>query len=117
MGYITRGFGVTVHRSRCPNVLKTNPERLIEVEWDKATAESFPVKIMIRCMDRVGLLADVAATISRYGANIISARTETFENKMVDSYFTISVENIDQLTQVLAALKKVKQVQEVKRTS
>ena len=117
VGYITRGFGVTVHRSRCPNVLKTNPERLIEVEWDKATAESFPVKIMIRCMDRVGLLADVAATISRYGANIISARTETFENKMVDSYFTISVENIDQLTQVLAALKKVKQVQEVKRTS
>ena len=117
VGYITRGFGVTVHRSRCPNVLKTNPERLIEVEWDKATAESFPVKIMIRCMDRVGLLADVAATISRYGANIISARTETYENKLVDSYFTISVENIDQLTQVLAALKKVKQVQEVKRTS
>ncbi|MEJ2037538.1 MAG: bifunctional (p)ppGpp synthetase/guanosine-3',5'-bis(diphosphate) 3'-pyrophosphohydrolase [Desulfosarcinaceae bacterium] len=114
-GYITRGFGVSVHRRACPNIIKTNPERLIEVEWDTQTADTFPAKIMIRSLDRVGLLADVAACISKCGANILSAKTETRENKSVESYFTISVEDTDQLEHVLAALKKVKQVLDVYR--
>ncbi|MGD9188200.1 MAG: bifunctional (p)ppGpp synthetase/guanosine-3',5'-bis(diphosphate) 3'-pyrophosphohydrolase [Desulfobacteraceae bacterium] len=117
VGYITRGFGVTVHRSGCANVIKTNPERLIEVQWDLDTAESFPVKIMIRALDRVGLLADVAASISKSGANIISAHTSTNDNKLVASYFTVTVTNTDQLDEVLASLKKVKQVQQVRRIS
>jgi GTP pyrophosphokinase len=117
VGYITRGFGVTVHRSGCANVIKTNPERLIEVQWDLDTAESFPVKIMIRAMDRVGLLADVAASISRCGANIISANTATNDNKFVASYFTVAVTDTDQLNKVIAGLKEVKQVQQVQRIS
>lgn len=115
VGYITRGFGVTVHRTGCINALKTNPERLIEVQWDETSHETFPVRIRIRCIDRVGLLADVAASISKYGANIISAKTDTNEHKSVNSYFTITVGNIDQLNQVLAGLKKVKHVREVQR--
>jgi GTP pyrophosphokinase len=117
VGYITRGFGVTVHRSGCANVIKTNPERLIEVQWDLDTAESFPVKIRIRALDRVGLLADVAASISKSGANIISAHTSTNDDKLVASYFTVTVTNTDQLDEVLASLKKVKQVQQVQRIS
>jgi guanosine-3',5'-bis(diphosphate) 3'-pyrophosphohydrolase len=115
VGYITRGFGVTVHRSACINVIKTNPERLIEVQWDDAGAEKFPVKIMIRSMDRMGLLADVASCISKYGANILSAHTETHEDRLVESSFTIAVGNTEQLNQVLAGLKKVKQVLAVHR--
>ena len=53
IGFITRGSGVTVHRAGCVNALKTNPERLIEVEWDAATREAFPVKIRIRALDRM----------------------------------------------------------------
>ena len=117
VGYITRGFGVTVHRSGCPNILKTNPERLIDVQWDNHASESYPVKIKIRSLDRMGLLADVATIISKYGANILSAKTETRENRTVDSYFTLSVEDTDQLEQVLAGLKKVKQVIEVFRVN
>lgn len=115
VGYITRGFGVTVHRSECINAIKTNPERLIEVQWDNAHAEAFPVKIKIRAMDRMGLLADVAAGISKYGANIISAHTDTHEDKYVESYFTITVEGTEQLGHVLAGLKKIKQVLAVHR--
>jgi GTP pyrophosphokinase len=115
VGYITRGFGVTVHRSECINAIKTNPERLIEVQWDNAHAEAFPVKIKIRAMDRMGLLADIAAGISKYGANIISAHTDTHEDKYVESYFTITVEGTEQLGHVLAGLKKIKQVLAVHR--
>ncbi len=117
IGYITRGFGVTVHRTGCVNVLRTNPERLIEVQWDATKADSFPVNIMIRSIDRMGLLADVAACISKYGANILSANTESDENKMVESRFTIAVGDTEQLNQVLSGLKKVRHVLEVHRIS
>ena len=117
IGYITRGFGVTIHRSECVNAIKTNPERLIEVEWDLAARESFPVKIRIRSMDRIGLLADVAANISKCGANIISANTQTSESKMVASYFTLEVGDIAQLDQVLSSLRKIKNVLDVERVS
>ena len=116
-GFITRGFGVTVHRVNCVNILKTNPERLIEVEWDTAPNEAFPVRIRIKSIDRVGLLADVTATISKCGANIISANTNTREDKVVTSFFTLEVGNTDQLSKVQASLKKIKNVLEVDRES
>ena len=115
VGYITRGYGVTVHRTTCVNALSMNPERQIEVEWNLETNETYPVKIRIISGDRVGLLADVVGNISKFGANILSAKTETRENKMVDSYFTIVVENTSHLEKILSAVKKVKLVQDVKR--
>jgi GTP pyrophosphokinase len=114
-GYITRGFGVTVHRTSCVNALKMSPERQIDVQWNVDIADAYPVKIRIRSYDRVGLLADIAANISKNGANIISANTETRENKMVDSFFTITVEDTDQLNRILLSIKKIKHIQEVVR--
>jgi GTP diphosphokinase / guanosine-3',5'-bis(diphosphate) 3'-diphosphatase len=115
IGFITRGFGVTIHRKNCSNVAHTNPERLIEVEWSKKTAETFPVKIVVRALDRMGLLADVAASISKCGANILTARSETNSDKVVSGFFTLAVENTQQLELVLSGLKNVKHVQEVHR--
>ncbi|MBU4099757.1 MAG: bifunctional (p)ppGpp synthetase/guanosine-3',5'-bis(diphosphate) 3'-pyrophosphohydrolase [Proteobacteria bacterium] len=114
-GYITIGHGVTVHRTSCLNALKVNPERQIDVEWNKDVTETYPVKICVSSSDRVGLLADVAANISKSGANILSAKTETRENGIVDSFFTLAVEDIEHLDRVLTAIKKVKLVQDVKR--
>ncbi|MGD8700987.1 MAG: bifunctional (p)ppGpp synthetase/guanosine-3',5'-bis(diphosphate) 3'-pyrophosphohydrolase [Desulfosarcina sp.] len=114
-GYITRGHGVTVHRATCVNALKMTPERQIEVEWNQETTESYPVKILVRSYDRVGLLADVASNITKNGANILSAHTETQENQTVDSYFSLSVKGTDHLSSVVESLKQVKQVLEVKR--
>ncbi|MBC8463988.1 MAG: ACT domain-containing protein, partial [Deltaproteobacteria bacterium] len=59
----------------------------------------------------------VAATISKQGANILSANTKTDENKTVDSLFTLAVDDTGHLKQVLSALKKVKHVLDVKRVS
>jgi GTP pyrophosphokinase len=115
IGYITRGYGVTVHRTNCVNALGMNPERQIEVEWNQETSEMYPVKIRIISQDRVGLLADVVSNISKFGANILNARTETHENQIVDGFFTIVVEDTNHLDKILAAVRKVKLVQEVKR--
>ena len=114
-GYITQGYGVTVHRTSCVNALKMNPERQIDVEWDKDITETYPVKIRINSYDRVGLLADVAAAISKNGSNILSAYTKTKENKTVDTFFTITVDTTEHLNSVLSAIKKVKHVYQAKR--
>jgi len=115
IGYITQGQGVTVHRTNCLNALKTNPERQIEVEWNLEASETYPVKICIRSLDRMGLLADVAGHISKIGANIISANTVTHEDNTVDTYFTLSVSDTAHLGQVLSGLRKIRHVREVKR--
>jgi GTP pyrophosphokinase len=114
-GYITRGFGVTVHRTSCVNALKMNPERQIEVQWNVDMEETYPVKIRVNSYDRVGLLADVVGNISKNGANILNAKTETRDNNTVDSLFTIGVADTEHLNRILAAIKKVRLVQEVKR--
>jgi len=116
-GFITRGFGVTVHRANCVNILKSNPERLIEVEWDSATREAFPVKIKINALDRVGLLADVAACMSKCGANILSANSKTHEDKIVTSVFMLAVSDTDQLNQVMVGLKRIQNILDVDRIS
>jgi GTP pyrophosphokinase len=115
VGYITRGQGVTVHRTSCVNALNMNPERRIEVAWNQETIETYPVRLLIRSLDRVGLLADLASNINQSGANILSANTETRDNQLVDSYFTIAVENTLQLKKVIAAVRRVRLVQGVKR--
>ena len=115
IGYITRGFGVTVHRTNCVNALKLSPERQIEVEWNQSPSETYPVKLRIVSYDRVGLLADMVGSISKYGANILNARTETRDNTMVDSFFTIGVEDTDHLDRIITAIRKVKLVQDVRR--
>jgi GTP pyrophosphokinase len=115
IGYITRGFGVTVHRTNCVNVLKMSPERQIEVQWNEEIRETYPVKILVRSHDRVGLLADLAANISKNEANILSVNTRTHDNKTVDSQFTLAVEGTEHLERVLSSIRKVKLVQAVKR--
>ena len=114
-GYITKGYGVTVHRAGCINALNMNPERQIDVEWNEEIDEQYPVKIRVRSYDRMGLLADVVGTISKLEANIINAQTATNENKIVESYFTIDVGSTEHLNKILSALKKIKHVQDIKR--
>jgi GTP pyrophosphokinase len=95
--------------------MKMSPERQIDVEWSVDIADTYPVKILVRSYDRVGLLADITANISKNGANILSANTETRQSKIVDSLFTIAVENTDHLNRVLSAIRKVKHIQDVRR--
>jgi GTP pyrophosphokinase len=115
IGYITQGYGVTVHRASCLNALRSSPERQIEVEWNTGAAESYPAKIQIVSYDRMGLLADLVGSISKLGANILNASSDTKENKTVESLFTIAVADTGHLNRILDAIRTVKQVQYAKR--
>ncbi len=115
VGYITRGQGVTIHRTSCVHALRMNPDRKIEVEWADELPSTYPVKVRLRSRDRVGLLADVTALISKSEANIITANTVTNENQTVETYFTMMVKDTDHLSRLLKALREVRSVVDVKR--
>ncbi len=115
IGYITRGHGVTIHRKNCVNALKTSTDRQIEVTWNEEASNSYPVKLLVRSMDRVGLLADIAANISMNKANILSVNTINRTQERVENIFEVAVENTGHLESLLASIKKVRSVHEVKR--
>jgi GTP diphosphokinase / guanosine-3',5'-bis(diphosphate) 3'-diphosphatase len=117
IGFITQGQGVSVHRANCTHAVKMTPERQIDVEWDQEKSDTYPVKIRIRSDDKAGLLADVAAAISKQGVDILSADANTHDNRTLVLDFTVVVGSTAQLEAVLAAIKRVKQVQKVSRIS
>lgn len=119
VGHITRGAGITIHRRSCVNAMKVSPDRQIEVQWNKDPDQktSYPVKIRVISKDRVGLLADIAASFSKATANIVSLHTETKEDLSVESYFTVMVENTSHLQEIIQTVKKVPSIQDVHRVT
>jgi guanosine-3',5'-bis(diphosphate) 3'-pyrophosphohydrolase len=114
-GYITRGFGVTVHRANCVNALKMSPERRIDVEWHTEASESFPADFAVTSYDRVGLLSDIVGCITKNEANILRADTKTGSDKHVESNFSVGVRSTEHLKRILASIRKIRNVQGVKR--
>jgi len=114
-GYITHGAGITVHRQGCVNALKMNPERQIEVKWKDDTAGTFRVKLNVQAYDKVGFLAELSSILSQMEANIVDVNLESEEDKMVNGSFSIAVKDIDHLDDVIAKLKKLDTIQELKR--
>ncbi len=116
IGYITRGRGISIHRTDCPNILKfaNHPERRIEIDWRTDKAQLYFVRIHIEGTDRRGLLSDIAKAISNTGTNIQSAVTEAVEGGMRGE-FVVEIENLTHLTRVMKAVRKVKGIISVER--
>jgi GTP diphosphokinase / guanosine-3',5'-bis(diphosphate) 3'-diphosphatase len=117
MGFVTRGQGVSVHRTDCPNAkeLASEPERLIEVSWSEGKSTSFTVAIQVEALDRTRLLSDVATVLSDNHVNIISATSGTSKDRITRLRFTFELADITHLSGVLAAVKKVEGVYDAYR--
>ena len=114
VGFITRGRGVTVHRSDCANVIETNQERILSIQWGKDAMLTRPVKVKVSCNNMKGLLANMSSTISGKKANIASVHINTNTAK-ADCFFEIEVESLNHLEKVITALQKVKGIYKVER--
>jgi len=115
VGYITRGYGVTVHKKNCINVLKISPDRHIEVYWDSGDQFEYPVEIVIYAMDRLGLLADISSAISKNKANILNVKTNVDIDGLAEESFIIMVKDINHLNKIIKSINKIKNVKGVKR--
>ena len=93
VGFVTRGNGVSVHRSDCPNVrsLSTQPERMQEVEWAPTSGSVFLVAIQVEALDRNRLLSDVTRVLSDAHVNILSAAVSTTRDRVAISKFTFEM--------------------------
>jgi len=112
VGFVTRGQGVSVHRSDCPNVktLRREPERMIDVSWSEGKPTSFVVAIQVEALDRTRLLSDLATFLSDHHVNILSANSTTGRDRITRLRFTFELADITHLSSILAAAKRVENV-------
>ncbi|MBQ7496807.1 MAG: bifunctional (p)ppGpp synthetase/guanosine-3',5'-bis(diphosphate) 3'-pyrophosphohydrolase [Selenomonas sp.] len=116
-GYITRGRGVSVHRSDCPNVMNdADFSRMIEVAWDIGLDKVYTVELEIICNDRSGMLAELLAVPSEMRMNIRSVNANPNRNNKTSTVILgLDVKNSSQVGQIMTRLRRVKDVYSVTR--
>jgi len=115
VGYITRGKGVTVHRTDCTNIANLkDAERLISVSWGRA-AQVYPVVVHVEAFDRSGLLRDIAAAVADMGLNMSAVRLKTNSDHTIDLVVTVGVQGVSQLATLLSKIQSVRDVLDVRR--
>jgi GTP pyrophosphokinase len=116
VGYVTRGRGVSIHRSDCPNLLflAHEPERRLDIDWQEQEGERFLVRLALEGSDRRGLYADVAAAVSSTGTDIRSMELRTVDGRASGSIL-VEVENLNHLQKIVKAARRVKGISEVAR--
>ena len=108
IGFITRARGVTVHKQDCSSVLREDePERLVSVQWGQEQ-QLYPVRIIMKAYDRVGLLRDLTAVVSDEGVNIASVLTEEWSDGTVTMALTCHTTGLDQLNKLFSKLDGVR---------
>jgi GTP pyrophosphokinase len=121
VGYITRGKGVSVHSAACPNVvnLQYDPERRIDVEWDKgADVAPYTVRLTMEVEDRKGMLAELSSRIANINTNIITleASTRTADHHArID--MTVEIQDLKHLEKVIKSIRGVEGVLGVERAA
>lgn len=120
IGYITRGAGVSVHRTNCPNIQSLieksdhspadaeRASRLIEVTWTNAAEQTgFYVDLQIIGHDRQSLLADISHTIAEAGFTIVSGRIQSAKDLTANLYLTIKITNNIELEKLIGGIKAI----------
>ncbi len=117
MGFITRGSGVSVHRTDCTNAesLRSQPDRMIEVEWAPSAGSVFLVQLQVEALDRNRLLSDVTRVLSDQHVNILSASVQTSRDRVAMSKFTFEMGDPSHLDHVIKAVRKIDGVFDVYR--
>jgi len=117
-GFVTRGSGVSVHRSDCVNVadLKFHQgDRIVKVSWDPTAKTVFLVNIQIEALDRSRLLSDITRALSDQEVNILHAAVNTTKDQTAISRFTFEMADASHLDLVLATIRKIDGVYDVYR--
>ena len=121
-GYVTRGKGVSIHRSDCADfghLARQHPDRVIDVQWSAAKGKGaepafYPVDVAVEAQDRQGLLRDISDAFSREKINVIGVQTQTVRG-VAWMTFTVEVPDAMRVARVMSAVSDVPGVQRVRR--
>jgi len=115
-GYISRGRGVTVHLSTCATVVNEKDRaRLIEVEWESAVQQTYPIAIRLEAYDRTGLLADISNVVADSRISILAAHVTVHSDQRATIEVTLQVTSVAQLARVMSRLEQLHDVLSVQR--
>ncbi|HET9024775.1 MAG TPA: bifunctional (p)ppGpp synthetase/guanosine-3',5'-bis(diphosphate) 3'-pyrophosphohydrolase [Burkholderiaceae bacterium] len=117
VGYVTRGRGVSIHRTTCSNLLaltQREPERVVEVAWGHQADALYPVELLVMAQDRQGLLRDISEVFAREKINVIGVNTSSAKSE-ARMLFTVEVGSAADASRVLALVREVNGVFAVRR--
>jgi GTP diphosphokinase / guanosine-3',5'-bis(diphosphate) 3'-diphosphatase len=119
LGFVTRGGGVSVHRTDCTNAgdLQARSERLVDVRWSVSPGSVFLVAIQVEALDRHRLLSDVTKVLADEKVNILSASVQTSGDRVAVSRFTFEMGDPKHLGHLLRAVRNVEGVYDVYRVT
>ena len=115
VGFVTRGNGVSVHRTNCVNAATLDNDRKVEVEWSPTEDSMFLVAMHVEALDRARLLSDITRVLSDQHVNILSATVQTSRDRVAQSRFTFEMADPTHLGSVLRAVRNVDGVYDVFR--
>ena len=119
VGFITRGYGVSVHRADCPNASeekrKEQPGRWIHVSWGTDTNDSYPTTIEAVCKDRLNLLLDVSAALSTTKTFVLGLNSRSTEDGFAIIRIEIQIKDGAQLSTLMNKLHQISGVLQVNR--
>jgi guanosine-3',5'-bis(diphosphate) 3'-pyrophosphohydrolase len=116
IGFITRGKGVTVHLRNCQTVIgERETARLIDVEWEHAVQQTYPISIRLEAYDRQGLLADISQIVADAKVSIVAANVSVSPDRTANVRATLEVASVAQLARVMSKLEQLKDVISVSR--
>jgi len=121
VGFITRGYGVSIHRSDCQNHIsgRLNPDaeagRWIDVSWAEDITEGYVTNLQISSRDRSGLIMDIATALNSLNAKVRSLNARDLGDGMASAHLTVEVKNLDELKTIISRLSAVRSVTSVTR--
>ena len=119
VGYITQGRGVSIHRQDCGNFLGLNqrqPKRVLEIDWGRSDATTYPVDLSILAFDRSGLIRDITAVLADDNANVIDLKSHTDKSsQQVMMDLSVEVADLPTLSTIMARIEQISNVVSVRR--
>lgn len=120
IGYVSRGKGVSLHTMDCPNVAayqQNEPERLVAINWTESGGDRYPTGLVIKAMDRMGLLNDITAILSEARTNITGANIKSLPDKTATINLVVDVADIESFNLLVLKLSNLGDVIRIERAS
>ena len=123
IGFVTKGFGVSIHRCDCPNVLSLQGSdesraRLVSAEWDKDTVypgTGFEAQLRVICKSSISVIADIASTLADMRVNLLGMKMQQNPNNETVVFVTVACSSTGHLDMIMSKLRSVRCVEEVLR--
>ena len=117
VGFVTRGYGVTVHKTDCPHLHNVSPERLVQVHWTDGDNGYFAATLTITALERFDLLADIASVLASMRIVMRSMITRPSSDGRLQILLTVDVRGLEHLKTVATRIEKLRDVTSVQRSA